>query len=110
MVMMQSRSAHGEVASLWIARKEGIAEHVVCPGLLFTLRTTERVDGRTDADVDEADLVEHRHPACARQATGNSASPQVYVPQRLGGNRLAVGDVGELKIPAGSKHPADLIE
>src|SRR6266542_1949976 len=83
MVMMQSRSAHGEVASLWIARKEGIAEHVVCPGLLFTLRTTERVDGRTDADVDEADLVEHRHPACARQATGNSAGPQDRKSTRL---------------------------
>src|SRR5213078_5284946 len=79
-------------------------------GLLLTLRTAERVDWLTDADADEADLVEHRLPACARQATGNSAGPQVDVAQRLGRHGLAVGDVGELQVSTGSKHTPDFTE
>src|SRR5438067_12317733 len=96
--------------SLGVAGKEAVTEHFVCPGLLLTLRTAERVDWLTDTDADEADLVEHRLPACARQATGNSAGPQVDVAQCLGGHGLAVGDIGELQVPAGSKHTANLTE
>src|SRR5437763_14752269 len=93
--------------SLRVAGKEAVTEHLVCPGLLLTLRTAERVDWLTDADADEADLVEHRLPACARQATGNSAGPQDDVAQCLGAHGLAVGDIGELQAPAGSKPAAN---
>src|SRR5436309_3534607 len=76
--------------SLRLAGEEGVTEHLVGPGLLLTLGAAERVDGLADAHVHEADLLEHRLPACARQATGNSAGPQVDVAQRLWRYRLAV--------------------
>src|SRR5262249_55899258 len=93
---------------LRIAGKERIAVDVVDPGIPLAPRLAERVDGVTDRDNDEADLLEHRRPSCARQASGDSARPQVDVAQCLRWNRLAVGDVGELQRTARSKHTPDL--
>src|SRR5262249_17114469 len=96
--------------SVGVAGEEGVAEHLVGAGLLLALRTAERIDGLTDGDVDEPDLGEDRRPACARQASGDSAGQQIDVARGLGRHRSAVGDVGELEIPAGSQDPPDLTE
>src|SRR5258708_20927219 len=72
-------STQVDFLSLWVAGEEGVAKDLVSPGLLLTLGTAEGVDGLTDADVEETDLVEHRLPACARQAPRDSAGPPADV-------------------------------
>jgi hypothetical protein len=56
-------------------RQERMAEDLEGAGLLLALRATERVDRRSDPHLDKARLLEELLPACARQATGNSAGP-----------------------------------
>jgi hypothetical protein len=49
-----------------------------------------------DLNVDEATVGEHRQPAFARKAAGDSSSPKIDLTHRALGHRLAVGDIAEL--------------
>lgn len=86
------------------ARDEPIAVNVVSPGLLFAGCAAKGIYGRADPHIGEPDLLEHFSPACARQASGYSAGPQIDLPQRFRRNRFAVGYVGELQPATRSEH------
>lgn len=75
-----------------LACEEGVALHVVRPSLGLASSAAEGVDWRADPDVGEPDGLEEGFPACARQATCDSASPEVDVPLGLLRNGVAVGD------------------
>jgi hypothetical protein len=81
--------------------EEHIAVHVEGAGVVLACRPSEGVDGRPDDHVDEADVFEQCLPARTGQRARNSTGPQVDVAHRAGGNRAAVGDVGELQHAAG---------
>src|SRR3954451_9794138 len=61
------------------ASEEGVAVHLVRPGLLLAVSAAEGVDRITDLDVDKAGVFEHLLPARTGQPTRDSASPQVDV-------------------------------
>src|SRR5579885_1901834 len=92
------------------AGEEGVAVHLIRPGLLLAGRAAEGVSGRPDGHIGEAGVLEHLLPARTGQPAGNSASPQVDVPQRLGWHGPAVGDFRELEHTARAQDPADLLE
>jgi hypothetical protein len=82
--------------------QEGVAEDLEQPSLALAAGTTERVNRRADLNIDEATLLKHIPPTCARQATGNSVGPQVDLAERSGRNLLTVCDVGELQPSTGA--------
>lgn len=93
-----------------LAGEERVAGDVVAPGVLLATGAAEGVDGFADLHVHEADLFEECLPACTRQTTGNSAGPEVDVPLGLLGDRLPVGDVGELQDAARFEEPPGFAE
>jgi len=93
-----------------LAGQEGVAVHLEGPGLGLARRAAEGVGGRSDLDGGEAGLFEHLLPTRTGQPTGDSAGPEVDVPQGLRGDGAAVGDVGELQHATGTEHPEDLAE
>ena len=84
--------------------------HIERAGFGLTERALEGVDGGPDPNTTETAELEHFLPACTRQATGNSAGPEIDVAQRFGWYRAPVGDVGELQHTAGTQHTEDLGE
>ncbi len=84
--------------------------HLEKPGLPFTAGAAERVNRGADLNLNETGLFKHHFPACARQATGDSISPEIDVPERCLGHRLAVRDVGELQSAAGPQNAHDFAE
>ena len=92
------------------AGEERVAEDVEGAGVCLATSSGEGVHRVADRDVDEARLGEESGPACARQASGDSASPQIDVAASLVGHRCPVGDVGELQNAAGTKDSMDLGE
>ena len=89
---------------------ERIAKDLEQPRLALATGTTERINRRTDGDLDEPAFLQHLPPACARQATGNSVGPKVDVADRRFRHGLAGCDVGELQSSARAQHPHDLFE
>src|ERR1700731_4488652 len=79
-------------------------------GVLFTARTREGVNRRPDPDFDEADVFQHFLPGCTRQTTGDSSGPKIDVLNGRFRDRLAVGDVGKLQVPAGGQDAAHFRE
>lgn len=73
----------------------------------FPCRPAESIYGRTDLDVPKPGFLKHPFPACARQASGDSTRPEINVAHNILGNRLAIGDVGELYSPTGPEHAPD---
>jgi hypothetical protein len=69
-------------------------------GILFAARALESVNRWPDPDFDEPDIFQHFLPGCARQTTGNSSRPKVDILDGRFRYRLAVGDIGKLKMPA----------
>src|SRR5262249_58829762 len=63
---------------------------LVGPRIAFATGTAERVDRFADHDVDETGFGEKLLPARTGQPAGNSAGPQIDVPQRLRRNVTAV--------------------
>jgi hypothetical protein len=81
------------------------------PGALnIPLRQLAQRLAELPRDFHKPDLFQHLLPACARQASGNSGSPEVNVADRRFGNGLAVRDVGELEPTARAQHPQDFTE
>src|SRR6266480_2933516 len=93
-----------------LAGHEGVPVHLVDTGLLLALGTAEGIDGVADANFREPAVLEHLLPARTGHATGNSAGPEVDVPQGFGRHGPSVGDVGELKHAAWSKRAPDVGE
>jgi hypothetical protein len=71
-------------------------------GVLFAARTRKGVNRRPDPDFDEANVFQHFLPGCTRQTAGNSSCPKVDILNGRFWHRLAVGDVGKLKVSAGA--------
>src|SRR3972149_3706012 len=76
--------------------KKRISVYIERPGVLFPSCPPEGIDGRSDLDIHKTGFLKHPFPACARQAPGDSARPQVDVADRRLRDRLAVRDIGEL--------------
>src|SRR5260370_27017064 len=98
------------MSGTWLAPREHVSVDLEAAGILLALRSLERVRWRACGHVDETGLAQHLLPGCTRQTTGNSSGPQIDVVDGGGGNRAAVGDVGELQPAAGTQHAEDLGE
>ena len=79
-----------------LTSEERVSVNIEEPGLLFTSRFPERVIRLTDLNVYEPCIYQHRPPAFARKAAGDSSSPKVDIAYRTLRHRLTVGDVAEL--------------
>ena len=77
-------------------RQERVSIDIEEPGLLFTSRFSERVTGFTDLDTYESCFQQHRPPAFARKAAGDSSRPKIDIAYCALGHRLTVGNVAEL--------------
>lgn len=64
-----------EVHSSRLPGEERVTVDLELAGLLFSTRTAEGIDRRTDPDINEPDVFQHLLPGCARQTTGNSGRP-----------------------------------
>jgi hypothetical protein len=95
-------SRRPEASWLWLSGQEGIAVNLEPARILLTAGTFEGVDLRADHHINEPDFFQHLLPGCTRQTTGNSSCPKVDVLNGRFRDRLAVGDVGKLKVSAGA--------
>ena len=75
------------------------------PGLLFTPRFPESVIRLADLNVYEPCIYQHRPPAFARKAAGDSTSSKVDIAYRTLRHRLTVGDITELQSSPGTQNP-----
>ena len=91
-----------------LSRQECIAIDLEQTRLALPASAAEGINGRADLYFDEAAFFQHPPPACARQATGNSVSPQVNIADSRFRHCLAGCDVGELQSSARTQHPHDL--
>ena len=96
--------------SAGLASNERIAVYFEHPCFPLTASAAEGVAGGPNLDVDKTRLFEHPLPACARQATGDSSSPQIDVTDSRLGHGFGVSDIGELQPSARSQHAQDLCE
>ncbi len=74
------------------------------PGFLFTSSFTEGVIRLTHLNVYESRVHQHRPPALARKAAGDSSGPEIDIAYRTLGHRLAVSDIAKLQSSAGPQH------
>ena len=95
------------ISSAWFAREERIAVDLELPRFLLATGTLEGVDGLPNPDVDEAAILQHFLPGCARQTTGDSSGPKINVADRRLGHRLAIRDIRELKPSARAEDTVD---
>ena len=89
---------------------KGVAKDFEQPCFALAAGSTKRINRRADLDIDKTALLKHKPPACTRQATGNSISPQVDIAQRSRRNLLAVCNVCKLQAPARFQDAHDLGE
>ena len=76
-----------------LATYESVAEDLELACIRFALCAAERIDWRSDPDVNEATVLDHLLPGCTRQTTGNSGRPKIDVGDGRCRDWLAVGDV-----------------
>ena len=91
------------------ASEERIALHVECSRVSFATSASKRLDSVTDLHIDKSRVLEQRFPACTRQATGDSTSPQVDFPAHLLRHVDAVGNVRELQDASRPQYPPNLL-
>jgi hypothetical protein len=91
-------------------RQKGVSEHLKSARVRFALCAAERVDRRTNLNVDEAAVLDHLLPGCTRQTTGNSGGPKIDVRYSRRGHRFAIGNIGELKVTTRFQNTAYLRE
>lgn len=94
----------------WCVCQKGVAKYFEQPCFALAAGTAKGIDRRANADIDETALLKHVPPACTRQATGDSVSPQVDVAQRPRRDFLAVCDVRKLQAPSGFQYAYDFAE
>ena len=99
-----------EVHSSRLPGEERVTVDLELAGLLFSTRTAESIDRRTDPDINEPDVLKHLLPGCARQTTGNSRRPEIDVADRRFGYGLAIRDVGKLQTAARAQDAEDFGE
>lgn len=88
--------------SRWFSGHEGVPANIKCTGILFSTRSAESIEWRTDLNIREANFFEHQRPAFTRKATGDSRRPEINVPYSRLGNGFTVGDIAELQSSAGA--------
>jgi hypothetical protein len=88
-----------------LTSQERVAVNIEEPGLLFTFSFAEGVIRLTDLNLYESYLYQHRPPAFARKATGDSSSPKIDIAYRTLRHRLTVGDIAELQSSTGTQNP-----
>ena len=76
--------------------QERVSINIEEPGLLFPSRVPERVMRLTDLNTYESGIYQHRPPAFARKAAGDSGRPKIDIAYRTLRHRLTIGDVAEL--------------
>ncbi len=96
--------------SAGLASNERIAVYFEHPCFPLTACAAEGVAGGPNLDVDKTRLFEHPLPACTRQATGDSCSPQIDVTDSRLGHGFGVSDIGELQPSTWPQHPENLRE
>ena len=79
-----------------IARQECVSVDFEEPGLLFTSSFPEGVVWWADLNIYESYVYQHRAPAFARKAAGDSIGPKIDIAYRALRHRLTVGNVAEL--------------
>jgi hypothetical protein len=84
---------HERIMLAGLTSEERVSVDTEEPGLL-----SPRFEGvrLTDLNLYEARLYQHRPPAFARKAAGDSSSPKVDISYRTLRHRLTVGDIAEL--------------
>jgi len=90
--------------------EEHVGVDVVGAGVALAARAAEGIHRKPHGDAAEPGRREEVAPRVDRLATGDAAGPQVDLAHRGIGQRLAVGDVGELDDAAGSQHAVGLGE
>jgi hypothetical protein len=85
-----------QVESARLPRQESVSIYIEDPGLLFASRFTEGIVGRAYLNFGKATLFQHRAPAFARKAAGDSSSPEIDAAHRALRHGLAIGDIGKL--------------
>jgi hypothetical protein len=88
-----------------LTSEERVSVNIEEPGLLFTFSFAEGVMRLTDLNVYESCIYQHRPPAFARKAAGDSSSPKVDIAYRTLRHRRAIGDVAELQSPTRTQNP-----
>ena len=89
---------------------KSVAKDFEQPCFALAAGSAKGINRRADADIDKPTLLKHMLPACTRQATSNSVSPQVDITQRPRRNLLAVCNVCKLQTPARFQDAHDLRE
>ena len=85
--------------------QERISVNIEEPGLLLTSRFPERIMRLTDLNVYESCIYQHRPPAFARKAAGDSGGPKIDIAYRTLRHRLTIGDIAELQSSTGTQNP-----
>ena len=85
--------------------EECVSVNIEEPGLLFASRFPESVIRLTDLNGYESCVCQHRPPAFARKAAGDSSSPKVDIAYRTLRHQFTIGDVAELQFPTGTQNP-----
>lgn len=96
--------------SAGLARQERVAVDLKPPGIALPPSIAERIERLADLDIDEANFLQHRHPALARKATCYSSRPEVDVADGRLRNRFPVGDIAELHCSSSAQNPPKLFE
>src|SRR5688500_1634473 len=91
-------------------RQKSVSEHLKPARVRLAFRTAKRINGRTNPNVHKTAVLNHLLPGCTRQTTGDSRCPEVYIGDGRRRHRLAIGNVGELKVAARLKDPPYLCE
>jgi hypothetical protein len=84
------------IFSLRLSGTDRVPVRTELPGLVFTAGSAERVNDGTELHLSEACALDHCHPPCTRQGTGNSAGPQIDVAERGLGDGFLHADVSDL--------------
>lgn len=90
--------------------EECVAVDIKRAGIFLTDRATERVNRRSNLNVNKTAVFKHLLPARTGQPSGNSTGPQINVLHRLEWNGKTVSDVSELQCATEPENTVDLGE
>jgi hypothetical protein len=79
------------------AGDESVAKHFKDTGVGFAPGTVKSIDRFPDLEIHETTTLNQLLPACTRQASGDSRSPQINITHHRFRYRFAIGDVGKLQ-------------
>ena len=83
-------------------RQKRVSINLEEPGLLFTSSFAKGIVWLTDLNLYEPTVYQHRAPAFARKAAGDSIGPKIDIAQRTLRHWFAIGDIAKLQSSAGT--------